>query len=254
MKGILIGGGVGPMAGVELHKKIISSTKTAGTDQDHLDIVHLSFSSLVSDRTQFLLEGSGVNPGLKMADLVIAASEIHEKNGNSSVAGVPCNTFHAGKIFSAYRDRISESGKDIKIVNMIEETVLYLKSRFQPGSRIGLLSTSGTRETGLYAGYLKDAGFELIQVDENDQESVHEIIYNKRWGIKAKSPVTDLAFDKTQFYAATLVSKGACCIILGCTEFPLALTDDNFNGTALVDPVAVLARALVREADPEKLM
>jgi aspartate racemase len=73
MKGIVIGGGVGPMAGVELHKKIINSTKTSGTDQDHLDIVHLSFPSLVNDRTKFLLKGDDVNPGERMAELVIPA-------------------------------------------------------------------------------------------------------------------------------------------------------------------------------------
>ena len=35
---IIIGGGVGPMAGVELHKKIIENTKTSGKDQDHLQV------------------------------------------------------------------------------------------------------------------------------------------------------------------------------------------------------------------------
>ena len=254
MKGIIIGGGVGPMAGVELHKKIINCTKTSGTDQDHLDIVHLSFSSLVDDRTKFLLEGNENNPGEKMADLVIAASEIHKGNGLDSIAGVPCNTFHAGKIFDAYTGKIRESGRNIKIVNMIEETVSFLKAEFPSGSKIGLLSTTGTRKTGLYAGYLERAGFSLIQVDEDDQESVHDIIYNKKWGIKAKSPVTETAVGKSEYYASVLAGKGACCIILGCTEFPLALEGDEFNGTALVDPVAVLAGALVREADPDKVI
>ena len=38
---IIIGGGVGPMAGVELHKKIIENTKTSGKDQEHLQLVQL---------------------------------------------------------------------------------------------------------------------------------------------------------------------------------------------------------------------
>ncbi len=254
MKGIIIGGGVGPMAGVELHRKIINSTKTTGTDQDHLDIVHLSFSSLVNDRTKYLLEGDGNNPGEKMAQLVASASDIHSGNGLLSVAGVPCNTFHAEKIFSAFTGKVRESGKDIKVVNMIEETVSYLKSEFPSGSKIGLLSTTGTRNTHLYAVYLEKAGFELVQVDEKEQGSVHDIIYNREWGIKAKSPVTVTAVSKSQHYASALEDKGACCIILGCTEFPLALSGDKFNGTALVDPVEILAKALVREADPDKLM
>ena len=254
MKGIVIGGGVGPMAGVELHRKIINCTKTSGSDQDHLDIVHLSFSSVVNDRTEFLLGESSINPGDNMAELVISGSDIHDKNGKGSVAGVPCNTFHAEKIFSVYRDRIAESGRNIKIVNMIEETVAYLKSGFKSGSKIGLLSTTGTRNTNLYADSLAKAGFDLVQVDEEDQGSVHDIIYNKSWGIKAKSPVTSLAVNKSEFYASILTDKGACCIILGCTEFPLALTGGEFNSIPLVDPVELLAKALVREADPDKLM
>ena len=234
-------------------KKIINSTKTSGTDQDHLDVVHLSFSSLVNDRTKFLLEEGGTNPGKKMAELVILASCIHSRNSLSSVAGVPCNTFHAEKIFSVYSEMIRKSGKDIKIINMIQETVLYLKKKFPAGSKIGLLSTTGTRKTALYDHYLEKEKFRLVQTDEEDQESVHDIIYNKRWGIKAKYPVTDLAFDKTAFYASLLAEKGAACIILGCTELPLALTGEEFNGIPLVDPVALLARALVREADPDKL-
>jgi aspartate racemase len=136
---------------------------------------------------------------------------------------------------------------------MIEETVLYLKSCFPSGSKIGLLSTTGTRNTALYSEYLNSGGFKLIQVDEEDQDSVHEIIYNTRWGIKAKSFITELAFNKSQFYSSSLVDKGSSCIILGCTEFPLALTAPDFNGTPFIDPVSILARALVKEADPEKL-
>ena len=207
MKGIIIGGGVGPMAGVELHRKIISSTKTSGTDQDHLDIVHLSFSSIVNDRTKFLLEGDESNPGEKMAELVAAASDIHTQNGLRSVAGVPCNTFHAEKIFSVYRRKIEESGKDIKVVNMIEETVSYLKSGFPAGSKIGLLSTTGTRQTGLYAGYLEKEGFELLQTDEDDQESVHDSIYNKDWGIKAKSLLQPLLSANQSFMHRFLQRK-----------------------------------------------
>ena len=51
---IIIGGGVGPMAGVALHEKIIEHTLTDGTDQSHLAVHHYSCSSVISDRTAFL--------------------------------------------------------------------------------------------------------------------------------------------------------------------------------------------------------
>jgi aspartate racemase len=254
MKGILIGGGVGPMAGVELHRKIINNTKTNGSDQDHLDIVHISFSSLINDRSRFLLEGDENNPGEIMADLVLSSCGVFGIPGNGAVAAVPCNTFHAEKIFSVYSDKINKSGKDIKIVNMIEETVLYLKSHFPENSKIALMSTTGTRKTGIYSDYLSKAGFSLVEVDEEDQGNLHNIIYNNNWGIKAISPVTQEAKEKAYYYASKLIQKGACCIILGCTEFPLALSSPDIEGVPLVDPVYVLAKALIREAAPEKLL
>ena len=48
-------GGVGPMAGVKLHEKIIQFTPTNGTDQSHLCVHHISQSQYIPDRTTFLL-------------------------------------------------------------------------------------------------------------------------------------------------------------------------------------------------------
>ena len=54
-KVLIIGGGVGPMAGVALHARIIENTLPGGSDQGHLDVRHFSRSADVTDRTEFLL-------------------------------------------------------------------------------------------------------------------------------------------------------------------------------------------------------
>ena len=41
------------MAGLGLHKEIILNTP-ANNDQQHLNIIHLSFSSLINDRSTYL--------------------------------------------------------------------------------------------------------------------------------------------------------------------------------------------------------
>ena len=46
---IIILGGMGPMAGVELHKKIILNTGVK-LDQDHYNIIHLSFSKFLTGK------------------------------------------------------------------------------------------------------------------------------------------------------------------------------------------------------------
>jgi len=40
---------------------------------------------------------------------------------------------------------------------------------------------------------------------------------------------------------------------LGCTEIPLAITESKINDIPMIDPAEILARALIRFLDPEKL-
>ena len=50
-----------------------------------------------------------------------------------------------------------------------------------------------------------------------------------------------------------LRALGAEAVILGCTEFPLAVPEPDADGIPLIDPTVVIARALIRETYPERL-
>mgnify|MGYP000203337425 FL=1 len=86
-------GGMGPQAGIDLVQKIINLTKAA-SDQDHLPIAMLSIPHSISDRTEFLLGKSDVNPAIAISEVICTLS----KNG-ASIIGMPCNTAHAEPIF-----------------------------------------------------------------------------------------------------------------------------------------------------------
>ncbi|MDG1487884.1 MAG: hypothetical protein P8R40_06820 [SAR324 cluster bacterium] len=51
-----------------------------------------------------------------------------------------------------------------------------------------------------------------------------------------------------------LEKQGVQAIILGCTEIPLGLLERKIGETFLLDPGLILARALIREFRPEKLL
>lgn len=273
---LIIGGGVGPMAGVELHRKIIEHTLTDGTDQDHFDVIHLSIASRISDRTRYLIEADGGNPGDEMADVVeIALRGLEEEEGEDEggpgkpcIAGVPCNTFHAPAIFDRFLSRMhSFSGKDggrtivdraingpaVKVVHMLRET-LDLIRQLQPDARtMGLMSTTGTRRSRVWQDLLQSAGYDVVEVEESVQSELHDTIYHPEWGLKAVSPASETARGRFADYAETLISEGAEVLVLGCTEIPLALPGLRYGDTPLVDPVLALARGMIREGDPAKL-
>ena len=48
-----------------------------------------------------------------------------------------------------------------------------------------------------------------------------------------------------------LAAAGASCVVTGCTEIPLVLGRDPVEGTPLLDPLEVAARAAVRIARGE---
>lgn len=262
---ILIGGGVGPMAGVALHARIIENTVAREGDRSHLSVLHYSQSSVIPDRTEYLLalergEPNLPNPGEAMAGVFNRAVRALPEGGGA-VGGVPCNTFHAPVIFDCFLGELAAAGNPVRIVHMLDETLELLSARLSKktgaGSMtspcVGVLSTTGTRLSGIYDRLLERGGFEILYVAERDQDELHQAIYNPEWGIKAVSPPSERAVATVKRMAEQLLSGGAEAVIPGCTELPLALPGEWFGGVPLVDPVTALARALVREAAPEKL-
>ncbi|MBN2861114.1 MAG: aspartate/glutamate racemase family protein [Sphaerochaetaceae bacterium] len=245
-KTIIIGGGVGPAAGVDLHRQIISLTPTDGSDQDHLRVIHLSFSDLIPDRTEALKGGYGAVAAQRMAEMVNQAYYLSHKFNSEAVVGIPCNTFHADPIFSVFRESILP---ELELINMIDETLLSITKKFPGGEKVGILSTSGTRSMGIYTQKLEHSGFTALQVE--DQESITQAIYNSHWGIKAKSGPSDQNRKILDEAVTELREKGAQTIILGCTEVPLVLTGTEYQGITLIDPMHLLAKALVHSALPQ---
>lgn len=246
-----IGGGVGPMAGCMLHKIIIENTIASG-DADHLNVIHLSASSQVPDRTAFLEGRIKENPGLGMAQVVNSIAQCGDACGGRVVVGVPCNTFHSPQIWDTFEASVS-SASNCETMHMLQETGNFIQDIVPGVRKVGLMSTTGTRRTGVYRDVLEPHGLEVVEVPETMQEELHEAIYNPTWGIKAVSPVTEQARQRFISYVQVLADLGAEAIILGCTEIPLALPEKYMFGVPLVNPMVALGRALVAAAAPEKL-
>jgi aspartate racemase len=134
--------------------------------------------------------------------------------------------------------------KDIRIpiVHIVDVTAEAIKSRSR--KRGGLLGTRFTMEQDFYKGRLvRNHALEVLVPEEKEREDIHRILYNELClgEIKEKSKGT------FQNIIAHLAARGAQGIILGCTEIPLLVSQEDYE-IPLFDTTALHARAAVDAA------
>jgi aspartate racemase len=240
--------GVGPFAGLDLLQKILHQT-IAGADQEHLTIAALSQPNQIVDRSEYLLGQVSENPAQAFVTQLLTL----EKMG-AQVAGIPCNTAHAPAIFDVIQERLRQAGSRLHLLHMIEETAVFLRHQYSHIQRVGVLSTTGTFLAGIYPPALARMGLTALVPDQTMQEEiVHTAVYHPTYGLKAIGTATPTARANLLAAMHALQQKEAQAIILGCTEMPLAITQSTFNDLPIIDPTLILARALIREANPAKL-
>jgi len=228
-------GGVGPLATVDFMEKVVKLTE-ARRDQDHIKMI-VEQNPQIPDRTEHLLH-QGTDP-----TIALFATCKKLEAAEADLIAIPCNTAHA------FVERM-QSHLRIPVLNMLDEAMAQIASRYA-GRLVGLLATSGTIESGVYAAAAERAGVQLMLPDDPHQVLVMEAIYGAE-GVKAGFTEgrcrTDLrsAIDH-------LAQRGAGVILLGCTELPLLFPQtENFDAAgqavALLDPTLLLAAACVRHA------
>ena len=146
-------------------------------------------------------------------------------NAGAEILVIPCNTAHY------FYDRLRQVSP-IPIMNIIEETVGYLKRR---GIRtLGLLATEGTVKSGAYHQLCQKHEIQCVTPDEAEQEQISQIIYG---AVKQNKPADFSTFLRI---SQSLLNRGCECLVLGCTELSL-LKKEGLNQPWYVDSLEVLA-------------
>ena len=224
-KTIGIIGGMGPLATVDLFRKLIENTP-AQKDSEHLRIC-IDNNTNIPDRTAAILNG-GCDPVPEMVRSAILLEAM-----GADVLVMPCNTAHY------FYDRIVPM-THVPFINMLEETAREVVN--QKISVVGLLATDGTIQTGVYDRVLNSYGIRVLHPSEKKQQHVMDLIYN---GVKASNYNINL----TGFYETLdeLEQNGAETLILGCTELPVAFSAFSINRKH-IDPTLVLAKCAIKMA------
>lgn len=238
-------GGIGPLAGADLYRKIVENT-AANTDQEHLPVLLASLPGEIAGRPEFLLGQSAVNPGPAIARVIL----LLERAG-AQLIGIACNTAHAPLIFDAMLAQLEANRSRARIVHLIDETMRVLRAHPLGIRRVGVLSTSGSYRTGLFQNQLRAAGLEpvLLEFERHDalvQDAISAIkIEGADPGPRAIGQLNDAI--------AELQNLGAQAILLGCTELGMIEDRLDFRGLPAVNPSTILARALIEQSRPGQL-
>ena len=225
MKTIGIMGGMGPMATVDLMKKIILATP-AKTDQEHIPIV-VDNAPQIPDRTKAIL-GQGESP---VSAMVKSARRLETAGADFII--IACNTAHY------FLPEVAPQIK-IPVLSIVETAANEIQKRGY--KKVGLLATSGTIRTGLYQKALNAKGIECLAPGAEKQHLIDDLIYD---GVKASNMAYDT--DPVRQLLDSMQQEGAEGFILGCTEVPVAVEMYNLKGT-FIDSTEELAKAAVKMA------
>ena len=211
-------GGLGPMSTFYFCELLTSHT-LASCDANHIDML-ISSRASTPDRTAYILGKSTESP------LPIMQKEARRLiDAGANLLVIPCNTAHY------FYDGLTDVSS-VPILNIIEETVRYLKKRGV--ATFGLLATEGTVKSESYHRLCKKHGIQCLVPSQKDQETISEIIYD---AIKQNKPVDMTAFSQI---SNTLLDQGCECLVLGCTELSL-LRQSGLDREIYVDSLEVLA-------------
>lgn len=223
-KTIGILGGMGPLATVDLFRKIVEMTDSKD-DQGHPRVL-IDSNTNITDRTAAILSG-GADP---LPEMVRAALLL--ERGGADVLIMGCNTAHY--FYPEIRRFVR-----IPFLNMLEETAKAAKER--GCSKVGLLATDGTVRSGVYAREFERHGIGLLTPDEAGQKALMAMIYE---GVKAGK--TAWPTGEITRAVADLAAQGAQAVVLGCTELPVAFASYHIESALpLLDPTELLAKGAI---------
>lgn len=245
---LIIGGGVGPMAGVLLHEHMIREKHGVQSDRDHVDTWHISAVKNMPDRTSFLLGRESINPGKIMAENVRDIGRILKEKGRSWVVAVPCATFHAPQIYNAFTNTLQEEMGCESIFNLIKVVEIKIKTSHEKEKSVGVLATHGSNASKVWSKPLTDAGISVLEPCYKTQEKVHDAIYNPKYGLKSCFPASSEAMHLLHEACVELYENGAGSVVLGCTELPFVKSylEQSFMGRLIFhDPLQILAKSLI---------
>lgn len=239
-------GGMGPEAGCLMHRYVNSEAKNilhTIKDADHPSIIHYSMPEYITDRSAFLLGHTDKNPADELIKQAQLLNDTGRKLNKKIIASVSCDTFHAPRIWQTFIKAV-ENLEYVSMINMVNETISFIQETYPKQTLFSIFGTLGSRKEMLYESRLLPLGYQVIDLDPEQLNAIHQVIYNPSYGVKANSIATETACNMMASVVKLLKEQGVQKIILGCTELSLFFPDGKNN--LFIDPMLLTAKKLVQ--------
>jgi len=175
--------------------------------------LHSAKCLLYSFDFEEVAEKQGAGKWDELGEMLGNAAGNLEKAGADFVL-ICTNTMH--KVAEEVRKKIS-----IPLISIIDVTAEEIKKK---GLRkVGLLGTLFTMEDGFYSEQFTKHGIETVIPKREEREFIHNVIFNEL----CKGIFKDESKKKFLEIINGLIKKGAEGIVLGCTEIPLLIKQEE---------------------------
>ena len=217
MTGRLLGvlGGMGLQA-TEHFCRMVAGLQDVEAEQEYMDML-VYFKQSIPDRSAYILGKSPVSP----IDALMQAAQTLENAGATSIA-MPCVTAHY------FYDELA-AAVSVPFLNVLQETASHAASKGY--RKIGLLATTGTLAGGFFTKVFTDFGINVVTPSPEEQAALMNLIYEVKQG-------KDLTASALDNHSASLRSKGAETVVLGCSELSVFIKE----GEGYTDVMQVLAK------------
>jgi len=164
-------------------------------------------------------------------DLLYNACDSLKKGGADAIA-LCANTAHL------YADRLQET-INLPFINIIAETAKAIN--IKKYKKIGFLGTKFTMELDFYRNKLESFGLEVLIPEKQETRDYIQITLIEELSVGFINSKTK---EKYKEIINELVLRGAECIVLGCTEIPMLVSQEDFE-IPVVDTTKIHCESIV---------
>ncbi len=137
-----------------------------------------------------------------------------------------------------------ETAIKIPLIHIADATADSIKNK--KITKVGLLGTKFTMEQAFYKDRLKEKhGIDVVIPTDSDRQIIHDVIYNELC-------LGEIREDSKKEYLRiinNLVKLGAQGIVLGCTEIPSLIKQDDVNSSIIIfDTTQIHANYALKQA------